>query len=1059
MKVLIVGGEKDSRIFLERQLLKEGFEVFAAANGAEALESTRNSPPDIVISDIMMPEMDGYELCRRIKKDPHLGAIPFIFYTATLIDPKDEQLAMALGGDRFIVKPIEIGRLLEIIKEVLDAYEQQTLPAKASPTKSDVELTLMYEESISRKLDKQVRELEERQQALVQSERKYRRLVEGLKDEYFFYSHNKEGLFTYVSPSVTTVLGYTPKQFLTYYAQYHTDNPINKDAAHFTELSLKGSVQPKYEVEVYHTDGSRRTLEVKETPVFDSNGNVRSIEGVAHDITERKQVDQRLKANERFLNAIVENIPNMIFVKDAENLRFVRHNKAGEDLLGYTRDELIGKSDYDFFPEEQAEFFTRKDREVLGKGLLVDIAEETIQTQSKGTRILHTRKIPMMNEKGQPEYLLGISEDITDRKQGEAALRQSEKKFRNLFNSAPDAILTMRGSDILIKDFNQKSLETFKCTPEDLQGKTPYDLSPSRQHDGRDSKEKALEIIGTLLDMQQPSIFDWQHQRFDGDVFDAEVSLSILEYEPEVIFQAIIRDVSKRKQLDRQVRLMQHWVEHSVDLFFWVREDSRVQYVNQAVCDFLGYTRQEICAMRVSDFDLKLPPEAWPEFARTLKRLGSYYFESQLQKKDGSISPVEITANILRYEDKDYFFAYGRDISDRIKAKKERENLEKQLMHGQKMEAIGTLAGGIAHDFNNILSAIIGYTELSKFDLSPESEISKNLNHVIKAGGRAKELVQQILTFSRQTEHMLKPVQTKLIVKEALKLLRASLPATIDIAQNIESNSMVLGDPTQIHQIIMNLCTNAAYAMRASGGTLAVSLTNVQPEEGKAKQQEDLRPGNYIELSVQDRGEGMTPELLQRIYEPFFTTKERDKGTGMGLAVVHGIVRSYGGHINVMSEPGVGTTFKVLLPVIDIESELPAEPTEALPLGHERILLIDDEPDIVKISERVLGDLGYQVVSRTSSLEALQMFIADKHRFDLVITDLTMPQMTGDKLAEELLKIREDTPIILCTGFSYEITEKMTREKGIRALLMKPILRKELAITVRKVLDEEKGSI
>ena len=1059
MKILIVEDENDSRIFLERRLQKESFDVYAAVNGVEALKCARKVRPDLVISDIMMPEMDGFELCRRMKKDKHLRTIPFLFYTATFIDRKDEQLAMALGGDRFIVKPIEIERLLEIMREVLSAYEQRKLPSNESLSKSDVDLRTMYEERISRKLDKKVKELEERQQALIRSEQKYRRLVEGLKDEYFFYSLNEKGIITYVSPSVINVLGYYPEDFLTHYSEFLINSQANKDTVRSAERSIQSSTQPQYEVDIYHKNGDVRTLEVKQSPIFDSHGNVMGIEGIAHDITERKQMEQKLRANERFLNAIVENIPNMIFVKDAEDLKFVRFNKAGENLLGHARKTLIGKNDYDFFPKEQADFFTGKDREVLKKGVLVDIEEETIQTKYKSKRLLHTKKIPLMNDKGRPEYLLGISEDITDRRQGEEALRQSEKKFRNLFNNAPDAIFTLKGSTLQIKDFNEKSLETFQCKADDLRGKTPYDLSPNKQHDGRDSKEKALDIIGTLLNKRQPVIFDWLHQRVGGEAFDAEVSLSILEYEPEVIFQAIIRDISKRKQLDKQVRLMQHWVEHSVDLFFWVREDSRVQYVNQAVCDYLGYSRQEICSMRVSDFDLGLPLEAWPEFTKKLKKLGSYHFKSQLKRKDGNISPVEITANILRYEDRDYFFAYGRDITKRIKAKKERQKLENQLAQVQKMEAIGTLAGGIAHDFNNILSAIIGYTEISKLDLPAESDIFNNLDHVIKAGNRAKELVQQILTFSRQTDHVPKPVQVRLIIKEALKLMRASLPATIDIEQNMDSDSMVMGDPTQFHQIIMNLCTNAAHAMRAKGGTLVVSLSDVQLQTETMDHHSDLKPGKYVQISVKDSGEGMKPEVLQRIYEPFFTTKERDKGTGMGLAVVHGIVSSFDGRIYVTSEPGVGTTVKVYLPIINQKSVIPAEVPEELPVGHERILFIDDEPDIVEIGKRALEDLGYQVDSRTSSLEALKLFQSQSQRYDLVISDMTMPQMTGDKLAKKLIKIQKDIPIILCTGFSSKITSEVAREIGIRALLMKPIVRNELATVVRKVLNEAKGLI
>ncbi|MEA1970164.1 MAG: ATP-binding protein, partial [Thermodesulfobacteriota bacterium] len=394
------------------------------------------------------------------------------------------------------------------------------------------------------------------------------------------------------------------------------------------------------------------------------------------------------------------------------------------------------------------------------------------------------------------------------------------------------------------------------------------------------------------------------------------------------------------------------------------------------------------------------------------------------------------------------------EISERKQAEEEKEKLHAQLLQSQKMEAIGTLAGGIAHDFNNILSAVIGYTELSLIKVEKGTSLQTNLQEVLKAGIRAKDLVQQILTFSRQTDHEQGPVQVSLMVKEALKLLRATLPTTIEIQQDIQSNSAVLGNPTQIHQILMNLCTNAGHAMQKDGGILEVSLVNVEVDADFAARHLDMSPGPHLRLTVSDTGYGIEPAIMERMFDPFFTTKEKGEGTGMGLSVVHGIVKDYGGAITVYSEPGSGSTFNVFLPVFEGEVRLETKIEEPLPHGNERILFIDDELAIVDIGRQMLERLGYEVVTRTSSIEALELFRAKPDRFDLVITDMTMPKMTGEEIAREIMLIRPDIPVILCTGFSEKMTAEKAKAKGVKAFLMKPIVMSVTAGTVRQVLDQ-----
>jgi PAS domain S-box-containing protein len=392
--------------------------------------------------------------------------------------------------------------------------------------------------------------------------------------------------------------------------------------------------------------------------------------------------------------------------------------------------------------------------------------------------------------------------------------------------------------------------------------------------------------------------------------------------------------------------------------------------------------------------------------------------------------------------------------ADLVEQTRQRESAEVLLRQAQKMEALGTLSGGIAHDFNNILAAIVGFTELLSGHIAKGSKDAHRIERIMEAAIRGRELVQQMLTFSRKTEQEKKPLAVSSIVKETVKLIRASTPATISVKFDTKSESdLILGDPTQIQQVLMNLCTNAAYAMREKGGSLNIDLSDfsVSASDGSP---EGMRPGLYVRLIVRDTGTGISPDIMNKIFDPFFTTKKLGEGTGLGLSVVHGIVKHSNGHITAESEPGRGSTFTVYFPKITGEVETAFVIDDELPTGSERILLIDDEEPLLEMGEDILAELGYEVTSRMSSREALSLLKDDPTRFDLVITDQTMPEMTGIDLAKETLAIRADIPIIMCTGFSYVVDADKAKAAGIKAFAMKPLTKREIARTVRKVLDE-----
>jgi len=370
------------------------------------------------------------------------------------------------------------------------------------------------------------------------------------------------------------------------------------------------------------------------------------------------------------------------------------------------------------------------------------------------------------------------------------------------------------------------------------------------------------------------------------------------------------------------------------------------------------------------------------------------------------------------------------------------------------MEAIGTLAGGIAHDFNNILGAILGYTELAREYSFQFPAITHNLDEVIKAGHRAKELVKQILAFSRRADTERIPIQPAGVIKEAVKMLRPSLPTTIEINLNIDSETgAVLADPTQLHQIMMNLSTNAFHAMEHTGGKLDISLKETALSAADLVKEPGVKAGNFVQLSIHDSGPGIDPEIRDKIFDPYFTTKEAGKGTGMGLSVVHGIVKSYGGIISIECEPGKGTTANVFLPVIGLDAALETDDADPIPGGSERILFIDDEEVLTNLNKIILEQLGYKVTISSNSRQALQIFQDQPDQFDLIITDQTMPGMTGAELAARMLRIRPDLPIILCTGYSSIISKEKTRSIGIKSLVDKPLVIKDIAKLIREVLN------
>jgi PAS domain S-box-containing protein len=646
-----------------------------------------------------------------------------------------------------------------------------------------------------------------------------------------------------------------------------------------------------------------------------------------------------------------------------------------------------------------------------------------------------------------------LEKEVVSFKQIEASFRESETTLRSIFRAAPTGIGMV--CDRVIKKANERLCKITGYTREELLGKSARILYGTDKDFDYVGREKYAQIrernTGTV---------ETRWLRKDGTMID--VLLSSAPIDPKdlsigVTFTAL--DITSRKEAEEDLRESEEQYRslfknnHSIMLLI-DPETANIVDANPAAVSFYGWSYEALIRKKMFDINTLTEEQVFGEMEKAkMEQRKHFYFRHCLAS--GEIRDVEVYSGPIKVHGKELLYSIVYDITARKKAEEEKAALEGQLLHAQKMESIGTLSGGIAHDFNNLLAIILGNAELAMEDVPEWHPAKDNINEIRTASLRARDVVRQLLSFGRKTDPKKRPVKLVQIVEDALKFLRFSIPTSIEIHQNIpnDTDNTILADSTQINQVMINLFTNAAHAMEDAGGVITIGIQNVYLDQVSAPFYPDLSLGNYVKLTVSDTGTGIDHEIKDRIFDPYFTTKEVGKGSGIGLSVVHGIVKSHNGAIYVDSKFGKGTTFSILFPATEEEAVIETEAIEKLSTGNERILFVDDEKSMAEIGRRRLERLGYQVEAKTNPIEALELFRADPDQFDLVITDMTMPHITGDKLVKEILKIRPDMPTILCTGFSEKIDEEKAKKIGVRQYIEKPFDRGKLSRLVRKVLD------
>ncbi|MFP4502979.1 MAG: PAS domain S-box protein [Candidatus Hydrogenedentota bacterium] len=899
---------------------------------------------------------------------------------------------------------------------------------------------------------------------------RYRALFDSSPDALFLL--DKHGNILDVNSQATAQYGYTREEFsvLTVHDLAGEDVRPRVDE----RLALAVEAPMRFSWRHRRKDGSEFSVEVNSQPVH-VDGLPRTLSSV-RDQTAWEEAEAARRESEVRLDVLLDAASDMVYMKDTVG-RYTHVNAAFEQALGRNAEAIIGTRDLDLFPPAQSEEIAAVDKRVLSGEV---VRGEFVRTMSGGDRIIETIKAPVRNDRGTIIALCGVSRDITERKEAEQALRESEERYRTLVETAQDAIVLMDDEKAIA--CNDAAVRILGCTSrEDIIGRSPWDFSPPRQRDGEDSGAKVRAQIAQVL-QGEALHFEWTQARPDGSTFDADVSLNRVTLNGKTYVQVITRDISERKQADDALReseaRYQTFVsqltegvyraeftepipvilppEEQVDLLY---ARFRLAETNDAFARMYGYNRaDEVLGKSLAEFH---GGDDVPENRAFLVQFveDGYRAEGiESHEVDLAGNRKVFTNNIIGIvEDGLLVRLWGTqtDITGRKRAEEDKARLEQQLLHAQKMEAVGQLAGGVAHDFNNLLQVISGHAEIALETAPPDAPVREDLEEITEAGNRAARLISQLLAFSRRQIMKPEPVDLNSVVSELLKMLRRLIGEHIEL-EFVPGHHLgqIHADRGMLDQVLMNLCINARDAM-PEGGALTIETENVFINGDYCAAHAWAQPGRYVLLCVTDTGIGMDAATRVRVFEPFFSTKGVGRGTGLGLATAYGIVKQHDGMIQVYSEPGRGTTFKVYLPILQRQAASVGTKVEgAVGGGTEVILVAEDDPGVRRLARSILDRAGYEVITAEDGEDALEKFRQNQDRIDLLLVDVVMPRLGGRELFERARALCPGVRALFASGYSENaIHTNFILHEGMH-LIEKPFDRAALLRAVRRMLDD-----